>query len=105
MICLIITADDAVYERLARHARSDGDVPRRAAGALAGLELAVEERPRRIVLDMELRAADTLLESLHRRSEMAGVPPVCAAPSLRWCAQSVGSEVMPGMTAPLSTTR
>jgi DNA-binding response OmpR family regulator len=74
MICLIITADDAVYERLARHARSDGDVPRRAAGALAGLELAVEERPRRIVLDMELRAADTLLESLHRRSEMAGVP-------------------------------
>jgi DNA-binding response OmpR family regulator len=74
MICLIVTANDSVYERLARRARSDGDVPRRATGALDGLEQAVAERPKGILLDMELHAADTLLESLHRRPETAGIP-------------------------------
>jgi DNA-binding response OmpR family regulator len=74
MVCLIVTADDATYERLARQVQSDGDVPRRATGALAGLEQAVAERPTMILLDMDLRAADTLLESLHRRRETAGIP-------------------------------
>lgn len=79
MLCLIITADDALFQRLLARARADGDMTRRAVDALAGLELAVSEMPRMIMIDMALRSADTLLEALHRRAETAAIPLLAVA--------------------------
>jgi len=83
MVRLIITADDELYERLAGRARADGDVPQQAADALAGLEQAVAQQPGMILLDMALRSADTLLETLHCRPETAGIPLLAVAPGGR----------------------
>jgi hypothetical protein len=71
---LIITADDGLYRRLAEQARADDDVPCRTRHALSGLSSAVSQRPGVILLDMALRSADTLLETLHRRPETAAIP-------------------------------
>ena len=74
MIRLIITADDKLYNRLARRAWAEGDTPLRAEDALDGLERAMTESPGSIMLDMTLRSADTLLETLHSRPETATIP-------------------------------
>jgi DNA-binding response OmpR family regulator len=71
---LIITADDRLYQRLADQARADDDVPYRASDALSGLHRAVSQRPGMVLLDMALRSADTLLETLHSRPETAAIP-------------------------------
>lgn len=74
MIRLIITADDELYDRLARRAQSEGDTPRRATNVLAGFKQAMIQPAGMIIVDMSLRAADTLLESLHSRTETAAIP-------------------------------
>ena len=81
MIHLIVTADEALFQRLAGRARSDGDQPRWAVDVLSALEqaLSAEERPGLILLDIALRSADTLLEALHDRPETAGIPLVAVA--------------------------
>jgi DNA-binding response OmpR family regulator len=74
MIRLIVTADDKLYDRLARRTRAEGDVPRRAVHALDGLEQATVQPAGMIIVDMALHAADTLLETLHSRNITANVP-------------------------------
>ena len=74
MIRLIITADDELYDRLARRSQAEGDTPRRAVNALSGLEQAMAEPADMIIVDMALRSADTLLETLHSRRETAATP-------------------------------
>ena len=74
MIRLIITADDELYDRLARRSQAEGDTPRRAVNALSGLEQAMAEPAEVIIVDMALRSADTLLEALHSRRETAATP-------------------------------
>lgn len=74
MIRLIITADDGLYDRLACRAQAEGDTPRRATNALAGLEQAMSEPAGLIIVDMALRSADTLLEALHSREETTAIP-------------------------------
>ena len=74
MIRLIVTANDVLYQQLAGRARADGDLPQQAADALAGLDQAVARRPGMILLDMALRSADTLLETLRSRPETAAIP-------------------------------
>lgn len=74
MIRLIITADDKLYNRLARRVRAEGDTPLRAEDALGGLERAMTESPGSIMVDMTLRSADTLLETLHSRRETTSIP-------------------------------
>ena len=74
MIRLIVTADDELYDRLAHRARAEGDTSHRANHALAGLEQAMAESPGLIIVDMALRSADTLLETLHSRRETSSIP-------------------------------
>jgi DNA-binding response OmpR family regulator len=74
MIRLIITADDELYDRLARRARGEGDTPWRATNVLAGFKQAMIQPAGMIIVDMSLHAADTLLESLHSRKETAAIP-------------------------------
>jgi DNA-binding response OmpR family regulator len=74
MIRLIITADDELYDRLAHRAQAEGDTPRRADNVLDGLEQAIADLPGLIIIDMALRSADTLLETLHSRRETTSIP-------------------------------
>jgi DNA-binding response OmpR family regulator len=74
MIRLIITTDDELYDRLARRAWAEGDTPLRAEDALDGLEQAMTQSPGLIIVDMALRSADTLLETLYSRRETTEIP-------------------------------
>ncbi|MBN1314473.1 MAG: hypothetical protein JXA42_03360 [Anaerolineales bacterium] len=78
MIQLIITADDGLYEQLAGRAQSEGDAPDRASNAIEGLEKAALLHNVRggaiILLDMALRSADTLLETLNCRPKISSIP-------------------------------
>jgi hypothetical protein len=78
MIQLIITADDGLYEQLASRAWSEGDAPDRAFNAIEGLEKAAllydEKKGALILLDMALRSADTLLETLSCRPKISAIP-------------------------------
>jgi len=74
MIRLIITADDELYDRLAHRAQAEGDTPRRADNVLDGLKRAMTGSPGLIMVDMALRSADTLLETLHSRRETTSIP-------------------------------
>jgi DNA-binding response OmpR family regulator len=74
MIRLIVTADDELYNRLARRAEAEGDMPRRATDVLAGFKQVTTQPTDMIFVDMSLRAADTLLEALRSREETASVP-------------------------------
>jgi hypothetical protein len=90
MIKLIVTASDPLYEALSEKVRAEGQTPRRARNVLQGYEqasslvgsqsahLAEEPAPQDklagIVVDMSLRAADTLLEALHSRQGTSGIP-------------------------------
>ncbi len=82
---LIITADDTLYYRLARQVEVEGDTPTRASTVLQGWEQAVARQPAMILLDMNLRSADTLLEALHGRLAQlpAAVELVAIAPAGR----------------------
>jgi hypothetical protein len=89
-IKLIITASDPLYEALSEKVRAEGQVPRRARNVLQGFEQAMrlgEPRADRseegstaraelagIIVDMSLRAADTLLEALHSRPSTSSIP-------------------------------
>ena len=75
MIRLIVTADDALYDRLATEARTEGDSVWRATDVLKGYRLArtlLQEAI--IIVDMSLATADTLLEALHSRQATAHIP-------------------------------
>jgi len=74
MIRLIVTADDALYDRLAHRAKNEGDTPQRAKDVLAGFSQAMAQPVGMIIVDMSLRAADTLLETLHSRRATAAIP-------------------------------
>ena len=74
MTRLIITADNALYERLACRTQEEGDTPQRATNVLDGLRLATTQPVDMIVVDMSLHAADTLVETLHSRTATAGIP-------------------------------
>jgi hypothetical protein len=74
MIRLVVTADDALYERLACRAEDQRDVCRRATNALDGLRISTTEAVGAIVVDMSLHAADTLVETLHSRAATADIP-------------------------------
>lgn len=98
MIKLIVTADDALYERLAGKAQAEGDVPWRAMDVLDGLgqarKLATSVRVSfappgspdpglgqgTVVVDMALHAADTLIETLHSLPETSGIPLLAVKP-------------------------
>jgi hypothetical protein len=90
MIKLIVTASDKLYQVLSEKARAEGHVPQRAHDVLRGFEQAArlgkaqadtaslhpqhQDRLSGIVVDMSLRAADTLLETLHSRQYTSGIP-------------------------------
>lgn len=70
MIQLIITANDTLYERLTAQSADDQELLR-ATNILSGFKLATMNAVDRIVVDMALHAADTLIETLHARPETA----------------------------------
>ena len=70
MIQLIVTANDALYERLMIQS-ADGQEPLRATNVLNGFKLATLNAVDQVVVDMALHAADTLIETLHARPETA----------------------------------
>jgi DNA-binding response OmpR family regulator len=74
MVRLIITADDNLYERLAKKARAEGDTTQRATNALDGFKQASSCSPGMILLDMSLHAADTLVETLRSRPQTCAIP-------------------------------
>ena len=74
MIRLIVTADDRLYDRLAKRTLAEGDAPQRAADALTGFKQAATQSVGLIVIDMSLHASDTLLETLHSKEETAAIP-------------------------------
>lgn len=81
MIRLIITADDRLYGRLADKAQEEGDLAQQATNVLDGYKQAVAvqlntqaETLAMIIIDMNLHAADTLLETLHSRPETSHIP-------------------------------
>jgi len=74
MIRLIVTADDKLYDRLARRVQNEGDTPKRAVDALSGFKQVMAQPINMVIVDMSLHAADTLLEALHSRAETAGIP-------------------------------
>ena len=90
MIKLIVTESDELYSTLSEKARAEGDIPQRAHNVLEGFRQAAqlggtqtdqdtEDRAHKdqlsgIVVDMALRAADTLLETLHSRQRTSGIP-------------------------------
>lgn len=74
MIRLIITVDDTLYELLARRAQHEGDAVQRSTNVLDGFKQATTRPTDMIVVDMSLRAADTLLEALHSRKETSSIP-------------------------------
>jgi hypothetical protein len=90
MIKLIVTANDKLYEMLSERIRAKGQTPQRAQDVLRGFQEAERlvgsltgsppgETPARnqlfgIVVDMSLRAADTLIETLHSRQNTSHIP-------------------------------
>jgi hypothetical protein len=73
MITLIVTADDALYERLTAQCKG-GEVFRRAMDVLEGHSIALAHPVASVVVDMSLHAADTLVEALRSRSSTAHLP-------------------------------
>ena len=75
MIRLIVTANDALYDRLDTQARAEGDSARRATDVLDGYRQArTLQQEAVIIVDMSLHTADTLLEALHSRQATAHIP-------------------------------
>lgn len=67
MIDLVVTANDALYQRLVTRL----DQPVRATNALDGFKLASRAQVDRVIVDLNLYAADTLIETLRSRPETA----------------------------------
>jgi hypothetical protein len=90
MIKLIVTANDKLYKMLSEKIRAKGQTPQRAQDVLCGFreaerlvgsltgsppgETPAQSRLSGIVVDMSLRAADTLLETLHSRQNTSHIP-------------------------------
>ena len=90
MIKLIVTASDELYQTLSDKVRAEGHTPQRARDVLQGFEQAAQlvdaaaarpsESPQPsdklsgIVVDMSMRAADTLVETLHSRKSTSNIP-------------------------------
>lgn len=74
MIGLIITADDELYGRLAARALAEGYTPERATNVLDGYRRAITGTVDRIVVDMSVHAADTLVETLRSRQVTSAIP-------------------------------
>ena len=73
MIQLIVTADDALHERLRRKLDAGDLTSLRAINAPDGFRLASVTPVDRVIVDMSLHAADTLIEALHARPETARI--------------------------------
>jgi hypothetical protein len=94
MIKLIVTASDKLYQTLSDKVRAEGQTPRRAHDVLRAFREAERlggspggqspgRQPREVqsrnqlsgvIVDMSLRAADTLLETLHSRQSTSSIP-------------------------------
>jgi hypothetical protein len=75
MIRLIVTTNDALYDRLAAVALREGDLARRAKDVLDGYRQArTLDQKAVIIVDMSIPTADTLLEALHSRQATAHIP-------------------------------
>lgn len=116
MIKLIITASDTLYNTLSKRACAEGYTPQRARDVLQGFRQAAQlgeaqanRQPANplhpgqlsgIIVDMSLRAADTLLETLHSRQSTSGIPLVAVKcdgqplplPLRRLCTSVLGRE-------------
>jgi len=74
MIKLIVTADNALFERLCSKQQEQTDTCLRAANVLDAHRLAMSSQVDEVVIDMSLHAADTLVETLHSRPATSGIP-------------------------------
>ncbi|MBN1934103.1 MAG: hypothetical protein JW934_05540 [Anaerolineae bacterium] len=72
MIQLIVTANDELYEQLAQ--TGDGQQSLRATNVLDGFKLTTFNSFDRVIVDMKLHAADTLIETMHARPETSHIP-------------------------------
>ena len=68
MIHLVVTANDALYERITNRLKAENI---RATNALDGFRLASRTTVDQIIVDLNLYAADTLVETLRSRPETA----------------------------------
>ena len=73
MITLVVTADDTLYGRLAVRCTED-DVLLRASDVLEGHAIATARPIERVIVDMSLHAADTLVETLRSRAVTSDIP-------------------------------
>jgi hypothetical protein len=74
MIHLIITANDTLYEQFVQQINCDDEMVHRATNVLDGFKLATSQTVNKVVIDMALYAADTLIETLHTRPETTHIP-------------------------------
>jgi len=74
MIQLIVTANDVLYEQLVQEIDCEDDTVRRANNVLDGFRFVTTQTVDKIVVDMALHAADTLIETLHTRPETKHIP-------------------------------
>lgn len=72
MIQLIITANDELYKRLTQS--DDGQASLHATNVLDGFKLATSNAIDRVIVDMKLYAADTLIETMRARPETSHIP-------------------------------
>lgn len=74
MIYVIVTANDTLYQQLVHESDCDQDTIQRANNVLDGYKLVTSRAIDKIVVDMALYAADTLIETLHARPETSHIP-------------------------------
>jgi hypothetical protein len=74
MIHLIVTANDTLYEQLVQEIDCEDDTVQRATSVLHVAKLVAAQVVDRIVVDMAIYAADTLVETLRTRPETAHIP-------------------------------
>ena len=74
MIHLIVTANDTLYEQLVQETNCDDDIVQRATNVLDGFKMVTAQAVDKVVIDMALHAADTLIETLHIRPETSHLP-------------------------------
>jgi hypothetical protein len=73
MMTLIVTASDALYRRLASRFAED-DALWRASDVLEGRAIALAQPIDRVIVDMTLHAADTLVETLRSMASTGHIP-------------------------------
>ena len=118
MIKLVITASDELYSLLSDKIRAEGSLPRRARDAIQGFRQATrlsgehtdrgpvsgspQDQLSGIVVDMSLRSADTLLETLHSRQSTRSIPLVavkCDGQTLPLALRRLCTEVLEHSTS------